>query len=265
MRRALTAIGRLWRIARLSTTPWRAFAALLASRAGFAGSACTWYSIGGVRLLARPVDQFGLEEVWIAEEYGILKAWLRTRSSPLVIDIGANVGAFSAWVLALADAEVHSIEPSPDTAALLARTVRENPGRRWSVHQCAVWDADAHVPFPSVGLSTGRRVAAAGVSVPARRLGSLLQELAPPPVSIALMKMDIEGAEERVLRTPNGALERVECLVVEIHPDHSSEMAVRQSLQRTFPLVCRLERRTSRKPMYLAARGSAAGVFSALE
>ena len=263
----MTSFGRLayflrrtWRLARLSPTRGRTLIGLWASRVSRrAGEWPRPYLVGNTMLWSRSIDTVGIEETFLAGEYDSVAPLLRTRHAPTVLDLGANVGAFAAFVFGVCpSARVLSVEPSPDTCALLERSRRANPTVDWSVMQAAVWTEPGTVTFASSGLSTGRRVepTARGTTVPAVTLVSLVEQATAHDARVALLKADIEGAEGAVLEQAASLLDRVDALVVEVHPPRSNEAAVRRLLADAFPVVETVSGRRSAKPVFIAHRGA---------
>ena len=62
-------------------------------------------------------------------------------NSPVILDIGANVGSFAAWALKRwPGCYVHCYEPLPDNFALLKRNLGQFEGRSVSLYNFAVGD-----------------------------------------------------------------------------------------------------------------------------
>jgi hypothetical protein len=89
--------------------------------------------------------------------------------------------------------------------------------------------------------------------VPARRLEGLIDELL-PATRISLLKLDIEGAEERVLKSARGALAMVDSVVIEVHARRVSEENVLQLLREEFTTVDRLATSQDDERVYFASR-----------
>jgi FkbM family methyltransferase len=257
---------RAWRLAMVSSAPWTvASIFILSRRTAFARQRPCPFRVGHLLLLARPVDWFAVEEVVVDGEYDFIEPLLADRDCPVVIDLGANVGAFAARLLSLRrDAEVHSVEASRDTAALLAVNRRRNEAANWHCYHYAVWAKSGEVEFSQGDVTTGRRIQEGGIRVPAITLTELLNRISEHR-TIDLLKMDIEGAEGPVLVECRPALERVQHLIIELHPDLTDAGVCLDVLQRSFPTVWRIRHRASAKPLLLATRGWASQSDQTLE
>jgi FkbM family methyltransferase len=118
------------------------------------------------------------------------------RSRDLFLDIGANIGSYTILASKLCSASTIAFEPDPDTAARLACNVKVNEiGGRVMVEQIALAERSGTVSF-SVGLDSVNHITddGAGRQVTCETLDSYLAGQIP----IAI-KMDVEGAESRVL------------------------------------------------------------------
>jgi FkbM family methyltransferase len=140
---------------------------------------------------------------------------LRALGRPLtVLDLGANIGAWGAALLArLPVACMVALEPDPGTAAVLRGTVRAN-GREadWTVLQACAAPADGTVAFRPDGFGLSRMGDGPGsVDVPARDVFGLLD-------GVDLLKVDIEGAEWALVADARFAGLRCPVVSFEYHP-----------------------------------------------
>ncbi len=167
-----------------------------------------------------------LKEVVLDAEYD---SWIPEEGSGFaIIDVGAGFGSF---VLRAArrfpGCSVTACEPSPDSAALLARNLAANGIRNVTVLPVAVTGArvaTAVLDGPEVPPVLRRASPAAGEPnagarlVAAVPLGDLLGEGGMPRCD--LLKLDCEGAEvEIILGTSAEALERVSRIALEYHSE----------------------------------------------
>lgn len=168
-----------------------------------------------------------------------LAAFLRRRLRPgdAFIDIGANIGTVSALGSRLVGPHgiVYAIEPCPNVIVMLRDTVERNGLTNVRVVTAAVSDRDQELPLfvgPSFNIGLTSMVARRGLQeqgrVRAAPLGALLnrEEL----LTARLIKIDVEGAEDRVLA---GILTSVDALaddvelVVELTPSYWSDPELR--------------------------------------
>lgn len=115
----------------------------------------------------------------------------------LVLDIGANHGTMG-QALEANDYDVVSFEPQPELFKLvLSKNVR---GIK---HNCALGDVEGVAPMPRLrydeknnfgGMGLGFRSVLGSIEVPVRTLDSFNFD------NVGLIKLDVEGYEERVLR-----------------------------------------------------------------
>jgi FkbM family methyltransferase len=192
--------------------------------------------------ITSPSDWYVYNEVFVDGEYDPVIASIVDRAGPppLVLDLGANAGFFT---LRLMDRwfSVHGtqsgaprvvcVEGAPATFRTLARNVAQPllEGRCSAV----------------LGLA-GRRSGSALISTSANSginsivdRPSLLRKrsrfvdltaLIPPGERIGLVKCDIEGAEEMLLENYPDLLQRVDAVVIELHPLACSSERCRQLL-----------------------------------
>jgi FkbM family methyltransferase len=138
-----------------------------------------------------------------------------------VVDVGANIGAFSLWAERFG-AHIVAIEPEPKTYASLVANVA---GRQVSPRQAAlVGDAVPAVRLYLSGVRSTRHTLLAKEIESGAPLGGEFVDV--PTVTLAdvvgegcdLLKLDCEGAEfEALLRADDETLRRAQRLVVEYH------------------------------------------------
>jgi FkbM family methyltransferase len=144
---------------------------------------------------------------------GYWESWLtrfmaRTvRPGATVVDVGANYGYYSLLLADLVGPEgrVHAIEPNPDAAALLSRSLALNGfSERSEVHEIALGagESEATLFVPegepkNAALTGGEEMARSGrrCTVRVRSLDSLIG----PDEAIGFIKIDAEGGEEAII------------------------------------------------------------------
>jgi FkbM family methyltransferase len=143
--------------------------------------------------------------------------------APRLIDGGANLGLVTRyWKQRYPAANVTAIEADP----ALCKRIRQNVPADVEIVQAALWTEIGEMHFQADGTDAGRLTSngAHGViTVPTVPLAQFLEE------PVALLKLDIEGAEVEVLRAAEPSLGNVERLALEFHsfeaePQHLHEM-----------------------------------------
>lgn len=147
----------------------------------------------------------------------------------LVIDCGANLGAVTLFAAARG-AEVHAFEPNPDAFAILSRRTSGMAGVH--LHPQAVLDAPGLLPLylhlnyarNPERFSSGSSLLAEkrnvdegqAVEVPVIDLAAFIAGLGRP---VTLLKLDIEGAEYKVLNAliDRGVMGQIGKVFVETH------------------------------------------------
>ena len=219
------------------------------------------FRCGNHEFRARPVDVHGsVISVLVLREYHELLEFLPRDEDLVVVDAGANVGAFALFLKAeFPTARVVSVEASPVTYGLLADNVRRSGWTDWSAYHCALWDHDGTIAFAHDSLASANSSvvgegdsAKTGSPVPARRLDGLIDEVFPAR-RISLLKLDIEGAEERVLQSV-ASLSMVDSVVIEVHAHLVSEENVLKLLREEFPRIERLSTSDADERVYFATR-----------
>jgi FkbM family methyltransferase len=172
------------------------------------------------------------------------------RRGSVVLDIGANRGTIAA-AFAARGAIVHAFEPNPDVFPELEKAARRHPGIR--AQACGILDKDGELAlflhkdyeadplghsesssfFASKENVSGSRFR----TVPVRDIASVIEAIGEP---IQIVKMDVEGAEYRILRRmiESGAIDRVEQVYIETHHDRIPELVTEHAA-----LVSEVERR----------------------
>ena len=219
--------------------------------------------LDGLKFYCRRIDFVALSEC-AAGEYDFIGCLKDARDELLVLDLGANIGMFA--LVAFREypkCTVVSVEPSPDTFAVLERTKSRNPQLAWRVRRAAIAEFNGVASFDSAGVSTGRRLAgnrpdlpkAAVTQVETITLSSFIESEGWGGRSVDIVKMDIEGAETPVLMQNAGVLASIQCLIVEIHEtqDHAP---LRGILGAQYPFLYCVGGRKSNKPLVVASRRS---------
>jgi FkbM family methyltransferase len=155
------------------------------------------------------------------------------RPGDVVLDAGANVGYLTAVAAGMVgpSGQVHAFEPEPSCFRQLERLLELNPGRHIVLNRCAVGDKNDETTIniaapgsimgstavPGLMPEDRRR---SSIRVPMARLDSYIERHR--LCRIALVKIDVEGFELRVLRGLDGYVQRAEHppnIICEITPD----------------------------------------------
>lgn len=135
--------------------------------------------------------------------------WRLVRPRSTVIDIGANRGWYTVLAASCvgADGRVLAFEPDDRPRRQLEANIALNGFEAWVEVQPIALDAtDGNVPFVQSAESAlshlGHGHEGDQPTIAVRSLGSVLDDHALPPIS--LVKIDVEGAEERVLAGIDG-------------------------------------------------------------
>jgi FkbM family methyltransferase len=156
-----------------------------------------------------------------------------------VIDAGANHGEFASECHAAFGCEPLLLEANPSLAHELARSL---PFR---ICHCALADRDGTVPLNVAHNDEGSSLLTLPfespyastlemkVDVPARTLADVISSCGADRV--ALLKLDIEGAETRVILTaPSATLRAIDQLTVEFHSDPSFGFDLADEVRKTI-------------------------------
>lgn len=189
-----------------------------------------------VRMLHRPgtKDRFTLEENWVKHPYRLARhgglarrlfveetyeRLLAEGRTPLVLDLGANIGA-SARVLAryYPAAEILAVEPEPGNFELLEANTRGFERIRCLRAAVAATDGEVRLADPGRSTDAYRTGPAAEGddlgTVPALSVPALLRMTEATPF---LAKIDIEGAEAELFAGATDWVDDFPAIAIELH------------------------------------------------
>jgi FkbM family methyltransferase len=154
--------------------------------------------------------------------------WLREASISTVLDIGANTGQFATAIRhILPRATIHSFEPLPECHELMTRRMADDP--LFHAYNVAVGDEDRTVEFMRNDFSQSSSVLpmadlhkqafawssrASRVNVQMNRLDTLLGPALPLAARV-LVKIDVQGFEDRVLAGGERVISSAHIVMVE--------------------------------------------------
>lgn len=167
-----------------------------------------------VTLRIPSTDTGTFEKVFVDEEY----AFQPSRAPEYIIDAGANIGCASVYyALCFPHAKIIALEPEYENFLQLKRNVAPYPNVE-PVYG-ALWNQNTRLRL--FGGDKGQnafRVEAESENlngVEGYTVTRLMEERGWPSVDV--LKLDIVGAEKEVLECSDEWIEKVECIVVELH------------------------------------------------
>lgn len=158
-------------------------------------------------------------ECWVENVYRLERHMLRPDS--LVVDVGANVGAFTLLALAMEPTvQVLAVEPDEENAGILEANLELNGwADRVDVMCCGMGESPGRAHLLASG-SAARTVADADGQVTVATFMDMVGAL-----EVDFLKLDCEGAEYGIIRgmRRDGALEQVRWIAMEFHETGDEE------------------------------------------
>jgi len=141
---------------------------------------------------------------------------------PLILDCGANIG-FSVlnYKRQFPKARVIAFEPDPQFAPILRRNLERNHAGDVQVVEAAVWIENSEMPWFSEGIDGSRLLDNQEIDDGSLKVktADLMGYLTEP---VDLLKLDIEGAEYKVLDHIKNNLGNVKNIIVECHVNQTN-------------------------------------------
>ncbi len=150
------------------------------------------------------------EEIFIRKEY----KFSTSTTEPVIVDCGGNVGLSAIWFkLQYPGSKLTVYEPDPHLANYIEANLASAGLNGFVLHRKAVWIKDGLIGFEHTGDDKGK------IQTNSTRLVEAVDLASHLPERTDLLKMDIEGAEYKVLNRlcETGAIDRVRNLVCEFH------------------------------------------------
>ena len=184
----------------------------------------------GLKLHVPEEARFEFKDVFLHRTYGFRPVLARLPRSPVILDVGANVGFFSLFAFhCRPEAFCLAFEPLAANFRILQEHRELNPNCRWELFQEAVMGQDGEVQICSqkAGRVDASALVAAGDAtlplggdppqkVPARSLSTIFA--AHGLSRCDWLKLDCEGSEFEILyECPPEILQRIDSISVEIH------------------------------------------------
>ena len=170
-----------------------------------------------------------LAEVFLHNQY--LKHPRVTLSpNSIVLDVGANAGYFTLLSASIAtQGTVFAFEPNGFSADLMRKQIIRNNLTNVVIAEVALDDHEGECEFfvfenPFGGVNSFFRGHTKERSIPVKVQTTTLDEFAERHSlsRIDFLKVDVEGAELRVLRGGEATLKKVSCLAIEVHKQYVS-------------------------------------------
>jgi FkbM family methyltransferase len=148
-------------------------------------------------------EAISLALVLAEQQMRVYDQYIAIQQGDIVLDCGANIGAFAVHALEAGAARVVAFEPSANNAECLRRNTDRFPGRTVIVKQ-GVWDKQEQLPLlldannPGGNSFITRNPGSfEGPSIPLTTIDLIVTEQALPRVDF--IKIDVEAAETRAL------------------------------------------------------------------
>ena len=252
--RVLSFLHRTYWLSILSRTPLKAISFLIQSSKNIYSQFVL--TINGIRIKFRVTDANIIEEIFVNREYDFLKDHIASIDEPIVLDIGAHIGAFSIWALINnRSSKVISIEADPDTFNILSEnklsTLIVMPDVIWETHNLLAWSSNNKlINFSQNGPSMSHKADPYG-NILVKTIGfpDLFNIFPIENNKIDILKIDIEGSEEKLLCENSEFLSKVKCLIIELHPYLCNTDRVIKVINQYFTDVIEVKDRISSKPL----------------
>ncbi len=174
-----------------------------------------------IEFLPGDVSLWQIGEIFWRGVYDRQFASVSMEAESWIVDLGANIGAFSVYAARRwgAGRRLLAVEPNPACAAVLRRNLRRNGLAAARVLEVAVSARSGPARLfqdhraTDARLMPGSAETAPGLRVPCLRLEQVLAEIP----RVALLKLDIEGEEYGLLWADSSAWRKVERLALEYH------------------------------------------------
>jgi FkbM family methyltransferase len=161
-----------------------------------------------------------LDEIFSQREYelpGSVDEALSAEDGLTVVDLGANIGLFGAWVLGrFPDAHIVAFEADPSNASIHRRTISANGNAgRWRLVEGFAAASEGWASFASGFHATSHQGGGeTAIKVKAVDVFEYLK-------NVDLLKIDIEGSEWPLLADSRFAEVTAQVVVLEYHADGS--------------------------------------------
>jgi FkbM family methyltransferase len=146
------------------------------------------------------------------------------------VDAGSNKGDFALIAARVMNDEgrVLAFEPMPENCRWIRKSIELNGYRSIELHELALWDTDGREPLYLGERSGWHSLVPAqngeSIEVTTRTLDAVLAESGDPHADV--LKIDVEGAELRVLRGAERTLAAGPlAVIIDVHPTRGADAA----------------------------------------
>jgi len=150
------------------------------------------------------------------------------REDPYIIDCGANIGLSIIYMKKLyPNSEIVAFEPDEANFSYLEKNVKSFGFFNVTIFREAIWTENTHLSFQSEGSLASRIGEGKGktITVKAKRLQDLLNR------QVDFLKIDIEGAEFKVLMDIRNKLHFINHIFIEYHGTFDQNFELNEILQ----------------------------------
>jgi FkbM family methyltransferase len=175
------------------------------------------------------------------EEYHLLKKEIFTNNcyyfdsdtpNPYIIDVGAYIGLSVLYFKReYPNSKITAFEPNPFTLELLKENIFNNNIEDVDIHNSAIWinDCNKNIFVDNTGYERfsvasflpkawSSNVESSPIEVECEKLDPYLNNV------VDLLKLDIEGAEQKVLKSIQKYFIKIKNIIVEFHPTQNQDI-----------------------------------------
>jgi FkbM family methyltransferase len=157
-------------------------------------------------------DIHSIREIWFEEAYRLPFE----EPSGVLLDLGANMGMTSVWLAKRCSfTQVIAVAPDPNNAALGRQNLKLNR-ITGQVLEAAIGPTEGTARFEFSQLSNLGRLSESGSLVPMISVDAIIKKFS--VARFGLIKIDIEGGEQKLFDGPVAWLALTDAIIIEFHP-----------------------------------------------
>ena len=198
------------------------------------------FQFEGIELVARPFDGIGRLICYFGEEADVLFSFMKLylKAGMTYVDVGANIGSHVVVGKRMVgeSGKVYAFEAEPETCALLKRNVELNRMKNVVIKNECILDKEGYIAF-YVNKDSAKNSLLQDWAPDVERTiyvhGNTLDKLLTNVSKIDLLKIDVEGADFKVLQGAKNLFEDEppSVVVIEIYDVNSDAVNSREVLQ----------------------------------